>query len=287
MESLNSNIAAAQDNIEASVDIFKDVLPSLIDFGKNILIALIIYFITKKIIKIIIRLLNKSLIKSSIEVSVAQFLEAIVKAGLNVLLVIIIVDILGLPTSSLLALVGSAGLTIGLALQGSLANFAGGVLILLAKPFKIGDYIIENVNKNEGVVTSIDIFYTRLLTVDNKMIVIPNGTLSNSSITNVTYEDVRRLDLNINVRYSEDFTRVKELLNEIAHEHEFIIKDRDISVFIFNFDPYSINIAMRVWVKRENYWALKSELLEEIKAVFEQNKIIIPVNQININMEPK
>lgn len=288
MEVLNSNIAdSAKENIETSVDLFKESLPSLITFGKSILIALLVFVIARKIIGVLINLLNKSFEKSNVEISVAQFLSAIVKVGLNVLLLIIIVDILGLPTSSLLALVGSAGLTIGLALQGSLANFAGGVLILLAKPFKVGDYIIENGNKNEGTVSSIDIFYTRLLTNDNKMVVIPNGTLSNSSIVNVTNEEIRRLDLNISVRYSEDTQKIKELLNHLAIQHELVLKDYDISVFISNFDPNALNIGMRVWVEKSNYWILRSDLLEQIKNEFDRNDIIIPLNPLNLTIDPK
>lgn len=266
-------------------EMIDNLVPQIISFAKTIIIVLLVYFIGKKLIKLVLKLLDKSFERTSMEVSVSGFLLALSKVALNILLIVIIIGILGLPTSSLVALVGSAGLAIGLALQGSLSNFAGGVLILIMKPFKVEDYII--VNGIEGNVTSIDIFYTRLLTVDNKLVVIPNGTLSNSSITNVTNEPTRRLDLNISVAYSTDLSKVKEVLISIAEKNDMVIKDKNINVFIDNYAASSIDLGFRVWVLKENYWILKWNIVEEIKFEFDKNGIEIPFNQLDVNINSK
>jgi small conductance mechanosensitive channel len=182
-----------------------------------------------------------------------------------------------------MAVLGSAGLTVGLALQGSLSNFAGGVLILFMKPFQVGDYIITGA-KEEGTVMGIDIFYTHLLTPDNKRIVIPNGGLSNSSITNVTREPVRRLDILVSVDYSEDILKVKEILSKLVEKEDMVEKDRPVDIYVSSFDTSAISIGLRVWTATECYWQLKWKLLEEIKAAFEENKIVIPFNQLDVNM---
>lgn len=264
-----------------------DFLDKVIDFGISIIIALIVWFIGKKIINFILKLLDKSFERSSMEISVSQFLRALVSASLKIILVVIVVGIVGVKSSSLVALVGSAGLTIGLAVQGSLSNFAGGVLILLVKPFKVGDYIIEKSGNNEGVVTAIDIFYTKLLTADNKMIVIPNGTLSNTSIINVTNEPIRRLDLNVSVDYSENIGKVKDILSDLAASNDKILPDYDTTIYVSSFDPSAINIGMRVWVNQEDYWILKWEMLENIKNAFDANNITIPFDQLDVNVTNK
>lgn len=254
-----------------------------LNFLKNLVVALILIFIGKKLIRFIINTLEKYLTKSKIEPSVSGFLLAIVRTVLYTILIIIIVtEILGVESSSIVAVIGSVGLSIGLALQGSLSNFAGGVLILLLKPFKVGDYIIAG--GNEGTVTTIDIFYTRLVTSDNRLLVMPNGSLSNSNIINVTHEPVRRLDIAVSIDYSEDIPKVKALLLELINNHELILKDKDMTVFVNSFDPSAINIGVRVWSAKENYWDLKCQLLEQIKDTFDKNRITIPYEQLDVNI---
>lgn len=286
---LNSGpIDITKSDIKDSVNYIDEMMPVIIGYGKRILIALFVLFIGRKLIKYILKLFKKFLEKFRLEISVTQFLIACVKVALEVLVIIFIIDqVLGFQTTSFVALIGSAGLTIGLALQGSLANFAGGVLILVAKPYKVGDYIIENANNNEGTVTSIDIFYTRLLTVDNKMIVIPNGTISNSSIINVTNEEIRRLDILIPVHYLESMEKVKNILNQVVDEQESILQDRDKLIYINNFEDSAITIGVRVWVKQENYWKLRCDILEKIKKSFDDNNIIFPVKQFDVNIKQK
>lgn len=273
-----------QENIEVNqfLEYLKKQVPLLADFGKKVLIAIVIYFLGKKLIRLLLKLLKHTFEKSKMEPSVESFLMAVSKVVLNVILVIIVVTIIGFPASSLVALVGSAGLTLGLALQGSLSNFAGGVLILLMKPFRLGDYIISD--GNEGTVSGIDIFYTRLLTVDNRLVVIPNGTLSNSSITNVTNEPIRRLDLMVSIDYSENIKKVKDILEELIKKQELVLEDKENTVFVNSFDPSAIKIGLRAWVNTTDYWALKFLLMEQIKEAFDEHDITIPYEQLDVNI---
>ena len=190
--------------------------------GSNLLTAALVAIIGWYIIKFIVKAFSKLLFRSKLDDSVASFLTSLTGMVLKILLIIIVITTLGIDVTSILALVGSAGLAIGLALQGCLSNFAGGVLILILKPFKVGDYILDG-NGNEGTVTSIDIIYTHLLTADNRAIVVPNGALSNATIMNNTEQEVRRIDFNVSVDYSENIDKVKRILLELAQNDEFVI----------------------------------------------------------------
>ncbi|WP_167955863.1 mechanosensitive ion channel family protein [Anaerosporobacter faecicola] len=254
----------------------------IINFGIKLIIVLIIWFIGKKIIKGILHIFDRTFKRSSMEASVASFLIALIKAILYGILVVMLINTMGWDASSLVAVLGTATLSIGLALQGSLSNFAGGVLILIMKPFRVGDYIITP--DREGTVTGLDIIYTRLLTNDNRLVVIPNGSLSNSTIINVTHEPVRRLDLSVSIDYSENIKKVKEILERVAGEHELVLKEHETSVFVNSFDPSAINIGIRVWVMTENYWVLKWDLLEKIKDAFDAADVSIPFDQLDVNI---
>ena len=257
-------------------------LPAVVHGVLMIILALVIFFVGRKIIRWIARLIEKSIRKSSMEESVSKFLMSCVRVILNVLLVVFIAGFLGLETTSLAAIVGSAGLAIGLSLQGSLSNFAGGVLILLIKPFVIGDYISSG--GVEGTVVHIDIFYTRLLTVDNRMVVIPNGTLSNATITNVSNEPVRRVDVTVGIEYGEDIDRVKKILSDIVADNNDILKDREADIYVDALDASSVNMGIRVWTDSADYWKVKWAMLENIKKEFDKNGIAIPFNQLDVNV---
>lgn len=254
----------------------------IIAFGIKLLIVLLIWFIGKKIIKGILHIFDRTFNRSNLEASVTSFLMAVIKAFLYGILVVILINKIGMDTSSLVAVLGTATLSIGLALQGSLSNFAGGVLILIMKPFRVGDYIITP--DKEGTVTGLDIFYTRMLTADNRLVVIPNGTLSNSNIINVTHEPIRRLDLSVSIDYSENIKKVKDILDRLISEHELVLKDYESQVFVNNFDPSAINIGIRMWVKTEDYWTLKWDMLEKIKESFDSNDVTIPFDQLDVNI---
>ena len=266
---------------------FEGLLPEAVDFGLKVILAFVIYFIGAKLIRQLRKLLGRFLDRSHVDEGVKQFLDSLAKVVLYFCLIIIICSWLGIPTTSVAALLGSAGLAIGLALQGSLSNFAGGVLILLIKPFKVGDYIIEDGNKNEGTVAEIELFYTRLLTPDNRMVVIPNGTLSNSSLTNVTRQEKRRVDIVVGISYDADIRKVKEILTGLLLDEPKRLPEEDIQVFVSELADSSVKMGCRLWVKTEDYWPVKWRLTEEIKLTLDENGITIPYNQLEVSIKNK
>ncbi len=275
------------DAAEASVSHWDKILDKVIDyalkFGKNVLIAIIVYFIASKLIKWILKLTTKALNKGKIEPIVVKFIYSIIKVGLYVLLFIAIVSIFGIPTTTFVTLFGTVTLSVGLALQGSLANFAGGVLILIFKPFKVGDYIVAC--GDEGTVVGIDVFYTKLATVDNKMIVIPNGTLANSSVKNVSSMDKRRVDIQVGISYEADIAAAKSVLMEIIEKDGNILKDKPINVFVASLDASQVTLETRVWVSSDKYWDTKWALTEQYKLALDAAGIEIPFNQLSVTIK--
>lgn len=261
---------------------FKNQIPNIIMYILMIIVALIAFIIGRKLIKLLLKIIDKSFKRSSIDEGVSKFLLSLFNVIFNIILIIVIASFLGLETTSLAAIIGSAGLAIGLSLQGSLANLAGGVLILLLKPFLIGDFIVTG--NESGVVTHIDIFYTRLLTADNRLVVIPNGTLSNATITNVSSEPERRVDFTVGIKYSEDIDKVKNILAEIAKSDELVLQDKPVEIYVDSFAASSVTIGFRIWTASENYWTLKWNMQENIKKVFDVNSVSIPFEQLDVNI---
>lgn len=265
-------------------DLFDLYLPDALAFGLKVVLALVILIVGRLLIKLLLKIIDKILTKSKIEISVIKFLKSLVKALLYIILFIIISTQLGIPTASFIAVLGSAGLAIGLALQGSLANFAGGILILIIKPFKIGDYIVDGETKREGTVNKIDLFYTTLTTVDNTNITIPNGKLANSDITNYSVHDKRRLFLEFAISYKADIDKTKDVVHKIISNIEEVINEEEIVVLVKNLSESGILMELRVWVKTQDYWDVKFKLLEKIKKEFDQKNIEIPFNQLEIHI---
>ena len=260
-------------------------MPGLLNLAIDVILAVVVFVIGTRIVKWIVKLLAKSMERANAEQGVITFISSVVKYTLYFILILMILSHFGVTASSVIAVLGSAGLTLGLALQGSLSNFAGGVLILLLKPFVVGDYIIENTDKQEGTVTEITIFYTKLLTVDNKAIMIPNGTLSNSSIVNVTAMDKRRLDLRLNIAYDSDIAKVKSILNKVVLEDSAVLKDEDKSVFVSDLmDGYMV-MGARCWLKKEDYWVARWRIMENIKLTFDKEGISLAFPQLEINLK--
>lgn len=257
------------------------LLPALI----KIIIALLIYWLGNKLIKFLVDLTGKAMGKAHLDEGVQSFLKSALKIVLFVVLVFGIISYLGIATTGIAALFASAGVTVGLALQGSLSNLAGGVLILVLKPFKVGEYI--NACGAEGTVTSIEILCTKLITTDNKVIVVPNGTLANSNITNFSREELRRVDLVFGVSYDSDLKLVKNLLQTVGERHELTLKEEEhpVTVFINEFGASSIDFGFRVWCKNSDYWTVKWDLMEQVKEAFDANHIEIPFNQLDVNMK--
>lgn len=292
MDLLPEETMPPMDNIESVEDVanftekflewaWKICQEIIFPIGIKLIIALMIFLIGRKIVKHFVKIIGKSFEKANLEEGTCHFLCSFIRITGTIVLIFIVAGYLNFSTGPIVAALGSAGLAVGLAMQGSLANFAGGVLILLMKPFRVGDYICAL--GSEGVVTRIDIVYTTLRTSDNKTIVIPNGSLSNTEITNVTGEPKRRVDLVIGIDYDEDILRVKKILLETANRNELVLKE-DVQVYVQEFDSSAISMGVRVWTATENYWKVKWDLQEQIKIVFDENNVSIPYNRLDVQL---
>lgn len=259
------------------------LIPELISFALQVVLAVIFYVIAAKIIGWVEKIVKKAMEHHNVDIGVIQFLSAVVKYGLYIILIMTILSLFGVATTSVVAVLGSAGVAIGLALQGSLSNFAGGVLILLLKPFKVGDYIIQN--GNEGTVYEISLFYTKLRTGDNKVVVVPNGILSNNTLVNVSHMDRRRVDIVVGIAYEADIKTAKNIMYRLAQSEEGRIAEEEAVVFVSDLGASSVDIGVRLWVKAENYWAVKWRLTENIKYAMDENGISIPYQQIDVQIK--
>ena len=276
--------AADKQEIGLLKNYIASILPYMLDFCCYVVLAVIVYLIGSRIIKAILKMNKRWADRKEIDEGVKQFIHAFIKGALYVLLIFIILTLFGVTTASVVAVLGSAGLTLGLALQGSLSNFAGGVMILLMKPFKVGDYVIEDTNKNEGTVEEISLFYTRLKTIDNKSIVIPNGTLANNSMTNVTAAEKRRLDLTVGISYQADIRQAKEVLNQVILNEPACLLEEETKVFVSELADSCVIMGIRIWVKTEDYWDAKWRMNENIKYALDENEIEIPYPQMDVTI---
>lgn len=264
---------------------FEGLLPDVVNFGLKVVLAFLIYFLGSRIIRLLRKILKRFLERAGVDAGVKQFLDSLAKALLYFCLIMVIFTWFGLPTASVVALLGSAGLAIGLALQGSLANFAGGVLILVIKPFKVGDYIREDAQKNEGTVSEIELFYTRLTTADNKVVIIPNGLLAGTSLTNFTQQNKRRLDISVGVSYQADIRKVNKVLTGLLTEEERRLPQEEMHVFVDELADSCVKMGCRLWVKTEDYWPVKWQLTEAIKLKFDEEGIEIPYQQLEVSIK--
>lgn len=276
-----------QENTNVDLNAVEKFLQELPDkalhFGIKVVFAIITFLVGAQIIKLIRKVLKKSLSRANAERGVIQFLDSFVKILLYLFLVVLIATSFGVSVAGVVTILGSAGVAIGLSLQGSLSNLAGGVLILLMKPFRVGDYIVEDNKGNEGTVTEIQMFYTRLTTPDGKVIVLPNGTLSNTSITNVTALKERRVDLVVGISYDADLKKAKETALKIVQEEKLLIKEKPVQVFVDSLGSSEVNLGIRFYVKTADYWDAKFRVTEALKLGFDENKIEIPYMQVDIH----
>ncbi len=268
---------------------FQEFLKGLPEFffniGIRILIAIILFLIGKKLIKILTGLVKASLSKAGSEKGVITFIDSFLRISLYALLILIIASELGVQAASIIAVFGSATLAVGLALQGSLSNLAGGVVILLMKPFKVGDYIREDSHGNEGRVTSISIFYTKLTTVDNKEVMIPNGALANTSIVNVTWLPTRRVDFSVGISYEADLLKAKEVLKNVVLELPGLLDKDAPEVFVRSLDDSAVTLGCRFFVENDDYWKSLWELNEKVKLSFDREGIEITYNKLDVNLK--
>ncbi len=249
----------------------------------KVIVAIVIFFIGQKVIKFVTKALRKSLEKTEVEKGAVQFFVSFLRIALYGLLIFFLLPYIGIEATSVLALVGSAGVAIGLAVQGSLSNMAGGVLILLLKPFRVGDFIIDNAGRT-GTVSEIQVFYTKLITPDNHTIILPNGPLANNSVTNLTATPNRRLDIPVSVSYSADLKKVKEVLNEMLNNDEKILKDKEHCVLISKLADSGVDIIVRCWVDNSDYWDATWRITENSKAALDAAGIEIPFPQMDVHM---
>lgn len=251
--------------------------------GIRLLGAILVLFIGCKLIRWIVKRVNKGKKFQTFPANVKVLIIDLVKVALYVLLIVTVAAMLGVEMTSIAAVIASAGLAIGLALQGSLSNFAGGIMILVFHPFEIGDFISDGANS--GTVTDIGIFYTTLLTPDNKIITIPNGTLSNSAVTDFSAKETRRLDLSIGVSYDADIDKVKEVLTAVAAEHPLVLKDPAPVVLLGEHAQSALVFYVRVWVNNADYWTANFDLMEKTKHALDENGISIPFPQLDVHLE--
>lgn len=254
-------------------------------FGIRVLLAFIFFVIGVQIIKLIRMIVRRSLKRANADTGVTQFLDSFIKTALYILLLFMIASGFGLDATSVVALLGSAGVAIGLAVQGSLSNFAGGVLILLLKPFKVDDYIMIGDGTGQGTVKEIQLFYTKLATADNHVLIIPNGTLSNSNIVNVSMLEDRRLDIAVGIAYDADIRTAKEVLLKVMQQEEAVIKEKECIVFVSELGDSSVNLNMRCWCRNEAYWEAKWRITENVKYALDEAGISIPFPQMDVHLE--
>lgn len=251
-------------------------------FGIKLIAAIAILIIGNIIAKSIRKLILKLMDKRKVDKTISSFISSLAFSALWVFVILAALSQLGIQTTSFMAIIGAAGLAIGLALQGSLSNFASGFLIILFRPFKVGDYV--KAGGVSGSISKISIFTTDFTTPDNKKIIVPNSQIMNGTITNYSAEKTRRVDLKFGVGYDTDIQKVKEILNLIISKHKLVLKDPEPFVRVGELADSSINFVVRVWTKTEDYWGVFFDLTEQVKNEFDKNRISIPFPQMDVHL---
>ncbi len=263
--------------------LLQSITPSLTKLVFNIVISIIIFFIGKKLIGFLLKLLDKFLAKTSIDVGVAKFLSSAARTCMYAILIFMIVGQLGVNTASIVTVMGAAGLAISMSLQGSLANVAGGILILLMKPFRVGDYVMTSFG--DGTVQAIGLVYTTITTVDNRVLTIPNGTLANSAVTDASMMPERRLDISVGISYDSDIRKAKEIMEEVYRSCPAVIVDKGINVHVSSLGDSAVVIEAFGWVPGSEYLSSKWYVTEEIKLRFDEGGIKIPYPQMDVHLD--
>ncbi len=273
---------------EIDVGLIQQYLQQLPDkalrFGARVLLALVVFLLGVQVIKLVRRIVRRSLKKGNADIGVTQFLDSFIKAVLYILLLFMIASGFGLDATSVVALLGSAGVAIGLAIQGSLSNFAGGVLILLLKPFRVDDYIKVDNDDHEGTVKEIQLFYTKLSTPNNHVVIIPNGTLSNSSILNMSTLTERRMDIKVGISYDADIRHAREVIMKVLEEDPAVLSSKDRRVFVEELADSSVNLNVRCWADNDEYWECKWRITEKVKYALDDAGISIPYPQMDVHL---
>lgn len=253
----------------------------LMTWGPKLVLAIVILVVGIIIINSFSRFLRKIMKKREIDPTLVPFLVGLVSTLLKVMLIISVVDIVGVKTTSFVAVLGAAGLAVGLALQGALANFAGGVLILIFKPYKVGDYV--QAQGEAGTVKTVQIFNTVLNTPDNRRVIIPNGAISSGTITNFSVEETRRMDLVFGIGYDDDLEKAKNVLQEMADADERLLTDPAPFIAVKELADSSVNLVVRIWCKKEDYWDVHFDWQNKVKQRFDKENISIPFPQRTVH----
>ena len=265
----------------------EDLGPKALNVGIRIVIAIILFIVGLQLIKLVRKLISKAMEKAKADAGVKGFVDSFVNAALFGLLILLIAIQCGVDAASIVAIIGSAGVAIGLAVQGSLSNLIGGILILILKPFTVGDYIIDSGSGKEGTVIEIKIFHTRLRTFDNKIVVLPNGNLANNVIVNVTKEKTRRIDILCGISYSADTNKAKEALLNMLKEDESVLKDKEYRVVVSALKDSCVELTVRFWVKSKDYWDAYYRITENTKKTLDKENISIPFPQLDVHIQEK
>lgn len=263
---------------------FSELPEKAMNMGLRIVLALVVFLLGVQVIKLVRKLVKKSLVRGKVDVGVQQFTDSFLKTVLYILLIFMIAGGFGVDAASVVALLGSAGVAIGLAVQGSLSNLAGGVLILILKPFLVGDYIIDEGGK-EGTVAEIQLFYTKLLTPDNRTVVLPNGTLANGSLVNITTDKYRRCDISVGISYGSDIRVAREALMDLLSGDSAVLKDREMRVVVDSLGDSAIQLIIRCWFTNEEYWDGRYRLTEGVKYALDRAGIQIPYPQLDVHVQ--
>ncbi len=268
------------------IEKFLEELPEkAFHLGLRVVLAALVFLIGVQLIRLVRKILKRALQRSKTDVSAVNFIDSFVKFGLYFLLILMLASWLGVDATSILALIGSAGVAIGLAMQGSLSNLAGGVLILLLKPFRVGDYIEDSTGK-AGTVESIDIFYTHLVDYDHISIVLPNGTLANGNIINYTHCKYRRVDIPVSISYRSDIKDARRVLLKVLEEEKTARKDMPQQIIVEELADSGVNLRVRCFTTQDDYWDTKWRLTEQIKYALDEAGISIPFPQVDVHIDP-
>lgn len=261
------------------------VTETLVDFAVNLLLAVIIIVVGFALVNVLIKFMKKRKFFEKMDVNAQSFLSNLISAALKIVLIFTAVIVIGVPEASVLAIISSCGLAIGLALQGGLSNIAGGVVIMICRPFHIGDYI-ESASVS-GVVKEIGLYYTQLTTADNVDISVPNSTISNATVKNLSTQADRRLDFDFNVAYNTDLDLARKVLLAISEKNDLVYKIPAPEVFIAAHGESAVTIKLRIWCASENYWTVYFDMWEDVKKAFDQFEIEIPYNHLNVTIDNK
>lgn len=256
-----------------------------VSIAGKLIVALVVLFVGKLFIRLVLRMMRRSRALKKADVAVSRFLTSFIKMMLNIILVVIIIGVLGVPMSSVVAILTAAAAAIGLALQGALGNLAGGIMILIFHPFHLDDFI--DAGGYSGTVTDIGVFYTVLKTPDNKEITIPNGTIMAQPVTNFSAFDTRRLDINFTVAYGTDLEKVRAALLETAAAHPLVLREPAPFARLTAHEDSALKFTLRVWVKRADYWTANFDLIEQVNQRFAADGIQIPFNQLDVHVIAK